>query len=300
MVMRLQSALEYLTTYGWAVLVIAVALVILFSLGLFNGSALAPKASAGSCYVSRPSGLEITQEASLVGSCTGEIPKYVAQFNKQTSYITAAVSNQIIGSSGFTVAGWIYLYGGTLGGACEGGILGNWNGAALGFQINAYSCQGKIAYISGCCTSATTVSFPPGALGTTLPYDKWEFFAVTYNPSTGAASSYLNNQSLHQTLSNGLSFGSPPNYFIGSYAPYPDFGVNGILANVQLYNVSLSSNGIAALYLEGIGGAPVDVQNIVGWWPLNGNANDYSGNNNAGSASNVVYNSNWYLQYTPP
>ncbi len=38
-------------TYGWAILIIAVVLVALFQLGVFNGSNLAPKAQAGSCEV---------------------------------------------------------------------------------------------------------------------------------------------------------------------------------------------------------------------------------------------------------
>ena len=41
---RLQSAMEYLMTYGWAILIIAVVLAALFELGVFNGSNLAPQA----------------------------------------------------------------------------------------------------------------------------------------------------------------------------------------------------------------------------------------------------------------
>ena len=37
---RAQSAMEYLMTYGWAILIIAVVLGELFSLGVFNGSSL--------------------------------------------------------------------------------------------------------------------------------------------------------------------------------------------------------------------------------------------------------------------
>ena len=38
-----QSAMEYLMTYGWAILIIAVALAALFELGVFNGSNLSPQ-----------------------------------------------------------------------------------------------------------------------------------------------------------------------------------------------------------------------------------------------------------------
>ncbi len=41
---KLQSAMEYLMTYGWAILIIAVVLAALFELGVFNGSNLAPQA----------------------------------------------------------------------------------------------------------------------------------------------------------------------------------------------------------------------------------------------------------------
>ena len=45
---RLQSAMEYLMTYGWAILIIAVVLGALFSLGVFNGSAFAVTACTAS------------------------------------------------------------------------------------------------------------------------------------------------------------------------------------------------------------------------------------------------------------
>ena len=39
---RAQSSMEYLMTYGWAILIIAIAVGVLFALGLFNGSAATP------------------------------------------------------------------------------------------------------------------------------------------------------------------------------------------------------------------------------------------------------------------
>jgi hypothetical protein len=41
---KAQSAMEYLMTYGWAILIIAVVLGVLFSLGIFNGNNLLPSA----------------------------------------------------------------------------------------------------------------------------------------------------------------------------------------------------------------------------------------------------------------
>ncbi|MEM0201836.1 MAG: hypothetical protein QXR73_01515, partial [Candidatus Micrarchaeaceae archaeon] len=55
-----QSAMEYLMTYGWAILIIAVVLAALFELGVFNPLTFAPKASPGSCQVVRPEGAGTT------------------------------------------------------------------------------------------------------------------------------------------------------------------------------------------------------------------------------------------------
>jgi len=40
---KAQSAMEYLMTYGWAILIIAVVLGALFQLGVFNANNFAPK-----------------------------------------------------------------------------------------------------------------------------------------------------------------------------------------------------------------------------------------------------------------
>ena len=43
------------------------------------------------------------------------------------------------------------------------------------------------------------------------------------------------------------------------------------------------------LYKEGLHGSPITTKGLVGWWPLDGNANDYSGYNNNGVAINVKW-----------
>ncbi|MGC8478929.1 MAG: hypothetical protein ACP5NE_03320, partial [Candidatus Micrarchaeia archaeon] len=45
--LKAQSAMEYLMTYGWAILIIAVVLGALFQLGVFNANNFAPKAPPG-------------------------------------------------------------------------------------------------------------------------------------------------------------------------------------------------------------------------------------------------------------
>ncbi|MGC8567829.1 MAG: hypothetical protein ACP5LP_01095, partial [Candidatus Micrarchaeia archaeon] len=89
---KAQSAMEYLMTYGWAILIIAVVLGALFQLGVFNANNFAPKAPPGACQVFRPNGQGTTSFINLEGVCSGELPEYVAQFNGQSSYITVPSS----------------------------------------------------------------------------------------------------------------------------------------------------------------------------------------------------------------
>ncbi|MGC8538978.1 MAG: hypothetical protein ACP5MK_03880, partial [Candidatus Micrarchaeia archaeon] len=77
--MKLQSAMEYLMTYGWAILIIAVVLSALFYLGVFNPMSFAPKAQPGSCQVFRPNGPGTTFLMNLEGRCQDELPQYVMQ-----------------------------------------------------------------------------------------------------------------------------------------------------------------------------------------------------------------------------
>ena len=53
--------------------------------------------------------------------------------------------------------------------------------------------------------------------------------------------------------------------------------LKGSVVNVQIYNTSLSPYQVSQLYDQGISGIPVS-SNIAAWYPLQGNANDYSGN----------------------
>ncbi|MEM3202167.1 MAG: hypothetical protein QXY21_00685, partial [Candidatus Micrarchaeaceae archaeon] len=80
---KAQSAMEYLMTYGWAILIIAVVLGALFSLGVFNPMSFAPKASPGSCQVFRPNGPGTTSFINLEGICNGEMPQYVMKLSGQ-------------------------------------------------------------------------------------------------------------------------------------------------------------------------------------------------------------------------
>ena len=63
---------------------------------------------------------------------------------------------------------------------------------------------------------------------------------------------------------------------------------------------SLFDGHLSALQKRSIDGAHIDLQNLVGWCPLNCNASSYSGNNNGVPTSGVSYTSNWYSGYSEP
>jgi len=283
---KAQSAMEYLMTYGWAILIIAVVLAALFQLGVFNPMTFAPKAPPGSCQVFRPDGPGTTSFINLEGICSGELPQYVAQFNGQLGqYIAYSGNLNIPNGNPITIAAWINYKGNT----------GNWEGIAginWGCPFEQLTVLTNQLYLDDCANNG-------GNFGSfTVPKNQWVFVAYTLNGTIltlyeNGASQTFTTSGTYQITPTALDIGTD-----GVSFNRPSF--NGSIANVQIYNTSLSANEIQALYLEGIGGAPINLQHLVAWWPLNGNANDYSGNGNNGQISNVNFVGNWYNGYTPP
>ncbi len=273
-----QSAMEYLMTYGWAILVIVVVIISLFKFGIFSNN-LAPKAQPGSCYVSKT----ITG-GTLAGSCNGELPEFVAQFNGQSSYIFAP--SQTVPSIG-TINVWIFNRLSSSGSGVPMIVLGtdssNNYGIGWGFVGGAQNLEflyGGIAWEAP--TTAITISS-----------NTWTNIIVTYTigGSSTTFNAYVNGVYAGNTVATGLP--SLPNAYTSMGWGHAGSYFQGYIADVQIYNASLPTTDIQALYQEGIGGAPIDTNYLAGWWPLNGNANDYSGNNNNGTPVNVIYNSTW-------
>ena len=281
---RSQSAMEYLMTYGWAILIIAIVIAALFSLNIFSPFEFSPKASPGSCYVSKPDIYGSPIPPSLIGGGCSEIPEYTAQFNGQSSKITA----QNLEYTGIpdTVSVWVYPTGT---GQQMGLVSAGWS-----LVINSL---GEADFISE--------SGIGGVIAGKLVPGQWNMITVTISGSSNpGVDIYINGSSnAENSLSGSLDTGYE--YQIGGISASPSsissqYRYLGYMSDVQVYNTSLSYNSIQALYQEGIGGAPIDLNNLVGWWPLNGNPNDYSGNGNNGAATNVIYTSNWESGYSAP
>jgi len=276
---KAQSAMEYLMTYGWAILIIAVVLGALFELGVFNPMTFAPKAPPGSCQVFRPNGPGTTSFINLEGVCSGELPQYVASFD---AYQDLTVGSLTVSPTGITVTAWVKP-----------------NIGSYGEVIRACSSEFGLDFDNGPTTIRFFVNAQYGEASNGYPNNgNWEFIAGTYNGSYAAQ--WLNGLMLGEEPYNGILSTSTGYSYIGGSTQCAQEAFVGDISNIQVYNASLSANDIQALYLEGIGGAPINLQRLVGWWPLNGNANDYSGNDNNGVPTNVIFVSNWYSGYTPP
>ncbi|MDE1855812.1 MAG: LamG domain-containing protein [Candidatus Micrarchaeota archaeon] len=290
--LRAQSAMEYLMTYGWAILIVAVALAALYQLGVFNPASLQGKAQPGSCQVIRPNGPNSTQQIQVQGICNGQQPQFVASFSfPSNSYISIPNGAFPTGSSARSVFAWIYQTGGTtdyIDTFGTSGVTGEWSGLSV---------NGGNLYFAGWADDySSTLAVSQNA---------WHFVGYTYSAGSTQVTLWLYGKSQTGSLNGGVALstvlsGTTSGYIGGPYGCAACGFFGGRIANVQIYNSSLSSNEVQALYVSGIGGAPIRLQNLVGWWPLNSNPNDYSGDNLNGIPTNVGYSSGWSSGYTPP
>jgi len=304
--LRSQSAMEYLTTYGWAVLILAVVVGTLFQLGVFSGNIGHGTAPPGSCQVLRPGGAGSNQQISLNGECTGTPPEYVASFfglggGTSIPGVTIPYSSYLAVTGPLTVSWWFDSgYPSTTSFDSEMIDTRQPNDNTFDAQLiggGSYRLHGDIGDASGWITTA--VDYPLA-----FSQNRWYHVAETFNSVVWTI--YVNGTSVATaTYSSATpSFLDSSDYvLLGSGSGANAF--YGQMANVQVYSTALSANAVKALYLEGIGGAPVDLNNIVGWWPLNGNANDYSGNGDNGNiisrgGGGASFNSSWQGSYIAP
>jgi len=308
---KAQSAMEYLMTYGWAILIISVVLAALFQLGVFNPMTFAPKAPPGACQVFRPNGPGTTAFINLEGVCSGELPQYVARITPPANngFYAAKTPYRIVGNN-YTISAWFNIV------TFSGSGYDSYEPIA---DIYNASVNGGIGGSQNYDFGAIWALPNEVGLGVGWPYSwDWSCFAgititpgVWYNVVTTVTNYnsiivYVNGKQLagpcvgSPVMATVIASSTNLVFGIGDNPPGGDEVANASIADVQLYNTTLSANEVQALYLEGIGGAPINLQNLVGWWPLNGNANDYSGNGNNLVPINVKFVSNWYNGYTPP
>lgn len=122
---------------------------------------------------------------------------------------------------------------------------------------------------------------------TSFPNDRWYFVVGTFNGVTGGAVRpgqfrlYVNGALISNSSWCGAGSDTAPLTGLGpiSIGGYEgSYAFNGSISNVQIYNSTLTAAQVMYLYQEGIEGIPIANSMLLGWYPLNGNPNDYSGN----------------------
>lgn len=301
--MKMQSAMEYLFTYGWALLIIAIIVLTFWYLHVFNPLFFAPKAIAGECYVSQGGAGASASGPQLMGVCNNQIPQFVfaAQGPGDVVYISnsSSPSSVLNVQNSITISAWVYIQGSPYHDVVD--KEGQY-GMKLDHNNQPHPCSPSNN--PGWCLEWDTsndwngISYP-------IPngnIDEWIFLAVSAQGSNKYW--YANGQLIGSENVPGTAMSyAPTNLVIGSISEDSIKGYggaewyDGMISNVQIYSVALSQNSISALYNEGVGGTPIDVQDLVGWWPLNGNGNDYSGNGNNGVANTIAFNGGWWTTY---
>ena len=340
--LKLQGAMEYLMTYGWSILILAVVLISLVYLGVFNSTQLGLKAPAGACKVERLQGV-----TSLEGLCQGIEPQFVLHITQNSgeseTYTSEGGANpgllvnlmnapQMVSCVGcanalgsLTISFWYMNYTPSN----NGDPFVSYLDRSMLYQFGYIVSDLNPGYISSYFWGYTptdsyyesyTLPPPPapwyfGDSASLTNYNtgtqKFVFYTLTFTPNTiSNPTSYTLNVSVFSQgslSSNSIgetSLAYPGQvYFPGGTAEL-DIGQylnGGYLSNLQVYNTSLSKAQLTYLYDQGIGGAPTDINNLIAWYPLNGNTNDYSGNNNPiGIIGDASYSSTYDSFYQKP
>ena len=362
-----QSALEYMMTYGWAILIIVIVAVILYSMGIFNPS------SSLTTTITGFSGLGVTQAAcintvnnqilAIYVSNTVGYPVNVTDINVSGNngvntvqnvnsllragqsgvfYVNGACNKSTSSYSGsvaikYTEPSQIlpgpYFSKGTVASVLSKSnpnLVGNFSNTSqiqtkggyaapsaltitMWIKLTHYDTVSAIAISAissisesgnnGCCNwrlgpRTNGLFFDPGfwgdlTQGWTINYNQWYLLTMTLTNVTGHENLYaiyLNKTSYVSGSAISSALGIPP-------VEYIDIGsgqgsapsLSGNIADMEIYGSALSVAQVSKLFDEGVGGAPISNAGLIGWWPLDGNPNDYSGNGNNGVATNVQW-----------
>ena len=217
----------------------------------------------------------------------------VGTFNGINTYINGNLS--AIYSKSVTLSAWIN----------ESGVIGNeWqnilqiNGTPLTSEVMDIGIDAKTGNaIMRWTNNANTILNQINA----TPIKRYKEYFITgiWNGVNNTLSLYVNGAYDGQVNGNGTADTILNKIDIGGgYSGMHQF--NGSISNVQAYNGTLNKYQIDTLYNRGPYGNPLSGLGLLGWWPLDGNANDYSGNiamvnNQVVFANRMFYGHNTYI-----
>ena len=213
-----------------------------------------------------------------------------AQFNGASSYASTSLAPSTVGTP-ITISGWVNPPNNP---ATYMGYFG-WRS----FDSVAGSGDFYILQLSG--SNLLELRFQNSA-GTQFDYESaqnvqvnpntWNFVAFTYNGSYIKA--YVNGVPFAPIAASG-SFGAGTSspFTIGALDELGSIGYlfKGAESNIQVYGSALSTSQMSKLYQEGVSGFPIANAKLTDWWPLSGDANDYSSSTSNTVPVNMIYNS---------
>ena len=209
----------------------------------------------------------------------------VANFNGASSYVETSVGYSTPAS--YTLTSWFNTH---TGGSQAQVILDDNTGIDWRMEL----------------ASANQIEFDCGShidIAVTLPNaittNTWNLLTVTCQNSGSSTNynTYLNGVLVGSgTASGNIQSATYLTIGIEMYGGSPYSPFNGLISDVQVYNTALSPTQIQTIYQRGISGPPVTSSGLAGWWPLQGDTNDYA-NFNTGYNNGVTFTSQ---NYTPP
>jgi hypothetical protein len=290
-----QTAIEYLVTYGWAILIIVIVISIFIYSSFFSNASNKIYVIPGECSVYRPTVSTGILQPSMKGLCNNAPPEYVAQFIGQ-GFISSLIPIIPEGTNSITFTMW--FNGANT--AMSNPPYADPNLLSYGAESSCNPGQPADIYINN---HQVNINWWCGGISIpmTVQNNTWYFIAYSWNGLVASGFGGFGNLFINSTASEINSI-SASGIAIGTYggAQTGNGPFVGYISNLQIYNSSLSPSEIQVLYQEGIGGAPINLNHLIAWYPLDGNPYDYSGYGNNGTAINVIFVSNWQSGYTAP
>ncbi|MGI0141340.1 MAG: LamG-like jellyroll fold domain-containing protein [Candidatus Micrarchaeales archaeon] len=203
-------------------------------------------------------------------------PNYYANFSGTGTYLNAPMGAYFGQNNQLAVSAWVYLSSknnGPIFGVTADPPAGGWD---MPFLSEAgLTVYGWIWNVNG---NIPLIYSAPGP--------GWYNLAIAYNPSgSGLETFYVNGVPVGSgtgEYSPSTAFDYWTTYLIGAKPAPVNPYFAGSIANVQLYANGLAQQQISQIYQEGLSGSPLIGANVAGWWPLDGDIYDYSGNPNNG------------------
>lgn len=221
---------------------------------------------------------------------------YVMNFNTNKSYVNAGNSTSLspeAGSSGqMSLCTWYMITSlSEYNGALIKGKGAPSNGNAWEYTLDQFGTHGGKIHPSFTVWNPSGANIASGQANSVTfnsMLDNWVFACFTYDYPGQKAYYYLNGvqNPASITAANGPAAAGTGALILGSGENYSNSAKPGYsaleMADLQIYSTVLTQAQIKTLYDQGITASPIQSNGLVGWWPLAGDANDYSGNGNTG------------------